>query len=39
MVGNALVSSICISLAGDADKGETPQALFQHFEQIAECLQ
>lgn len=26
MVTNVLVSSLCVSLAGDADKCETPQA-------------
>lgn len=26
MVGNVLVSSLCVSLAGDADKCETPGA-------------
>lgn len=37
-VGNAWVSGLCVSLAGDVDKVETPWAWFQCPEQIADSL-
>lgn len=40
IVGNAWVSSLCVSLADDVDKGsETPQAWFQCFEKTKDCQQ